>query len=206
MSSITKTELQVGTASRIWLLGLACWLGGLLWLVFNITGALALPLGPPIVEGTLGMLVLVGLMGGPLGLVALRTGGSGRPGRVGRVGAIVALLGLFSYLIGHTTQSVFVLATEEIGIFYAIGALLVSLGMLPLGIAALLARQLLGWRRFAPLSVGAYYATMIPMQVVFVIGPNGTPSNTLLAFWGMTWMLLGYAILSEARRREVVGV
>jgi hypothetical protein len=47
-----------------------------------------------------------------------------------------------------------------------------------------------------------YYAAMIPVQIVLFIGPNGTPSSTLLAFWGLTWALLGYAILSEVQTRR----
>jgi hypothetical protein len=202
MSSATKAEPRAASARLIPFLGPACLIGGLLWLVFILAGTLGLPLGPPIAEGLLGVLLLVGLMGGPLGLLALRAAGNGRTGRLGRIGAIVALLGLFSYLVGHTIESVFGLAAEEIGIFYAAGALLVGLGMLPLGIAAILARRLPGWRRFTPFSVGLYYAAMIPVQVVFFIGPDGAPSMALLAFWGLTWALLGYAILSDAGRRQ----
>lgn len=198
MSSITTTETQAKTSDLIRSLGLACLLGGLLWLVFNVSEAFGLPLGPLIVEGTMGVLLLMGLMGGPLGLLRLRAAGSGRTGRVGMVGASVALLGLCSYLVGYTIESVFGLAAQEIGIFYAAGALLVCIGMLPLGIATILARRLTGWRKFAPFSVGLYYAAMIPVQVAFFIGPSGTPSATLLAFWGLTWALLGYAIFSEA--------
>lgn len=200
MSSITKTESRAGIGSRVRLLGLACLVGGLLWWVLNISEPLGLPLGPPPVDGLLGVLLLAGLMGGPLGLLALQAAGDGRTGRIGRIGAVVALLGLLSYLAGQLLQTVLGLATEEIGIFYAAGALLVGLGMLALGIAALVARRLTGWLRFAPLTVGLYYAAMIPVQVLFFIGPNSTPSATLLAFWGVTWMLLGYAIFAEAGR------
>lgn len=199
MTSITNTDPRTKTSNSIQLSGLACLVGGLLWLVVNIAGAFGLPLGPPVVEGLLGVLLLLGLRGGPLGLLTLRAAGSGR---TGRVSAIVTLLGLVSYLTGQALQTALGLATSEIGIFYAAGALLVGLGMLLLGITVLLARRLAGWRRFAPLSVGLYYAAMIPVQIVLFIGPNGTPSSTLLAFWRLTWALLGYAILSEAQTRR----
>jgi hypothetical protein len=196
VSSETKT--QTTTQERLRFLGLACMIGGLLWWLLNVSGPLGLPLDNPMMQGLIGMVLLVGLMGGPLGLLALHAAGGGRTGRVGKVGGAVVLLGLLSYLAGQTLQTVFSLATSEIGIFYAVGALLIGLGMLPLGIAAVVARRLPGWRRFAPLSVGAYYVAMIPIQLVLFIVPNGAPSNTLLAFWGFTWALLGYAILSEA--------
>lgn len=198
MTSITNTDPRTKTSNSIQPSGLACLVGGLLWLVVNLAGAFGLPLGPPVVEGLLGVLLLLGLRGGPLGLLTLRAGG----GRTGRVSAIVTLLGLVSYLTGQALQTALGLATSEIGIFYAAGALLVGLGMLLLGITVLLARRLAGWRRFAPLSVGLYYAAMIPVQIVLFIGPNGTPSSTLLAFWRLTWALLGYAILSEAQTRR----
>lgn len=199
MSSITQTEAQVGSPNRTWPLGVACTIGGLLWWLLNASGPLGIPLGSPVVEGMIGIALLVGLMGGPLGLLALRATGARR---MGLAGAIVTLLGLVSYLTGQLLQTVFGLATQEIGIFYAAGALLVALGMLLLGIAAVLERRLMGWRRFAPLLVSLYYAAMIPVQIVFFIGPSGTPSSTLLAFWGLTWALLGYAISSEATKNR----
>lgn len=196
MTSVTKTEPRVATPSRVRSLGLVCLVGGLLWL-FNVgKEAFGLSLGPAFMEDLLAWLMLLGLMGGPLGLLFLGAAGRRRTGRVGVVGA---LLGLCSYLTGSVLETMFGFATSEIGVFYAAGALLVGLGMLLLGVAVVLERRLTGWRRFAPLSVGVYYAGMIPFQIVFFIGPNGTPSSTLLAFWGLTWMLLGYALFSETK-------
>jgi hypothetical protein len=195
MSTITKTEPQarMGSRANIRLLGLAALIGGLLWWLLNISEPLDIPLGPPVAQGLIGVVLLVGLMGGPLGLLALRATDNRR---MGRAGVVIALLGLLSYLTGQSLQTVLGLATSQIGVFYAAGALLVGLGMLPLGLAATLARRLSGWRQFAPLLVGMYYALTIPLQIVFFIGPNGIPSNTLLAFWGLTCALLGYAIFS----------
>jgi hypothetical protein len=199
MTSLTSTNSRSETAVIVRLFGLACMVGGLLWWLLNASEPFGIPLGPPLVGGVIGVVLLVGLTGGPLGLLALRATGNLRMGLIGNV---VTLVGLLSYLIGQTLQTVFGYAVQEIGIFYAAGALLVGIGTLVLGISTIRARRLSGWRRFAPLSVGAYYALMIPVQVVFFIGPDGAPSNTLLAFWGLTWMLLGYAIQSEAREPE----
>jgi hypothetical protein len=138
-------------------------------------------------------------MGGPLGLLASGAANGGQTGRAGLIGAIISLLGLLSYLIGVLYTS---LVDPEMGIFYALGALLSGVGMLPLGIAVLWARRLGGWQRFAPLLVGVYYALMIPIQIVFFIDPNGKPSATLLALWGLTWALLGYALFSSSRQRQ----
>ena len=195
MTSLTNTRSWPETAIIVRLFGLACMVGGLLWWLLNASEAFGFPLGPPVVEGAIGVVLLVGLMGGPLGLLALR--GTGRF-KMGLAGTTITVLGLISYLIGQLLQTAFGFATQEIGIFYAAGALLVGLGTLSLGIAAILARRLSGWRRYAPLSVGVYYALMIPVQVVFFIGPNGAPSSTLLSFWGFAWALFGYAIFSSA--------
>lgn len=73
---------------------------------------------------------------------------------MGLVGAIVTLPGLLSYLAGRLLQTVLGFATQEIGILYAAGALL----------------------------VGLYFAAMILVQIVFFFGPGGAPSSLLLAF------------------------
>jgi hypothetical protein len=195
MTSITSTRSRSETAIIVRLFGLACMVGGLLWWLLNASEPFGIPLGPPVVGGVIGVVLLVGLTGGPLGLLALRATGHLK---MGLAGTTITMVGLISYLTGQLLQTAFGFATQEIGIFYAAGALLVGLGTLLLGIAVTLARRLAGWRRFAPLFVGLYYAAMIPVQVVFFIRPDGAPSNTLLAFWGLTWALLGWAIFSSA--------
>jgi hypothetical protein len=70
-------------------------------------------------------------------LAYLPYGPSATGGRFGKIGAAIALPGLLSYLVGQLLQVILGLAATDIGIFYAMGAPLVCLGMLPLGIAAL---------------------------------------------------------------------
>jgi uncharacterized membrane protein len=74
--------------------------------------------------------------------------------------------------------------------------------MLTLGAATSMARRLPGWRRIAPVMVGIYYACMIPIQIIFFIIPQGAPSVTILAFWGLPWALLGWTIWSVARKPD----
>ncbi|MBS4201244.1 hypothetical protein KHA93_16525 [Bacillus sp. FJAT-49732] len=90
----------------------------------------------------------------------------------------------------------------EVEFFYPVGALLLGVGMLMLGIAVFVARSLTGWHRMAPLFVGVYYVAMIPFQIVFFIIPNGEPSPILLGIWSIPWILLGYAIWSSASSFE----
>jgi hypothetical protein len=184
--------------SRVQVLGLACLVGGLLFAGLNSTEDVGLT-PPASVSLILGVALLLGLMGGPLGLLASGGAGEGWAGRAGLIGAVISLLGLVSYFIGVLYTG---LVDPEMGIFYAIGALLSGVGMLPLGIAVIAARRLRGWRRLAPLLVGVYYALMIPIQIVFFIGPRGAPSPTLLAIWGLAWALLGYAIFTSASAIE----
>jgi hypothetical protein len=186
--------------NRIQLLGLACLVGGLLFAGINAMEDFGLVQSPASVFLVISVMLLLGMIGGPLGLLAIGAAGDGRMGRAGLVGAIISMLGLCSYLFGVLYTS---LVDPEMGIFYALGALLSGVGMLPLGIAVLLARRLRGWRRFAPLLVGAYYALMIPIQIVFFIGSTGKPSAILLALWGLTWALLGYSLFTTARQLQV---
>lgn len=172
--------------------GLACLLGGLLFLGINLLP----PHSSPLLLDGVSVLLLVGLVGGPLGVRGLYGFGQGKVRRLGGVGAIITLLGLLVYLIGVFANRL----NPELGFLYALGALFSGLGMLLAGIAVMVARQWPGWRRFAPLLVGLYYVLMIPIQVIFFIGPTGEPSHLLLGCWGVTWALLGYALASADRQ------
>ncbi|MCU0494359.1 MAG: hypothetical protein MUD01_22450 [Chloroflexaceae bacterium] len=152
--------------NRIQYAAIACMAGGVLFFALNIAGATGVVQEQSRIFDVLGFVLLFGLMGGPLGLLALRAVGDGWRGRIGVIGASITLLGLLSYLVGVLYTS---LVDPEMGIFYALGALLSGVGMLPLGIAVAIARRLTGWQRFAPLLVGLYYMLMIPIQIIFLL-------------------------------------
>lgn len=192
--SSNQTKPEVSTW-RIRFTGLACLTGGLLWAALVTVEQLQSPV-PPIIPGLLiPFPMLLGLACGPLGLLVLFASGSGRTRRIGLIGTSITLLGLFSYLAATLSKYI---VGYEVEFFYPIGALMVGVGMLILGIAVSLARRLPGWRRMAPFFVGVYYVAMIPFQIVFFIIPKGQPSLILLGFWSVTWILLGYAIWSCA--------
>ncbi|MEZ4730022.1 MAG: hypothetical protein R3E79_23070 [Caldilineaceae bacterium] len=145
---------------QIRLAGLACLLGGLLFFGINLLP----PESSPLILDVLSVLLLVCLAGGPLGVHGLHVFGSGRVRHLGGVGVSITLFGLLVYLVG-----VFAIRLKpELGFLYALGALFSGIGMLLTGIAVMVARQLPGWRRFAPLLVGLYYLIMIPIQIVFL--------------------------------------
>lgn len=186
------------SARRIRFAGLACLIGGLLVAVQIIVDSLQVL--PPIVTGLLIPIPLfLGLACGPLGLLILRANGSGRTRRVGLISTSIALLGICSYLAATLSKYV---VGYEVEIFYPLGAFLLGVGMLILGITVFVARRLTGWRRMAPLFVGVYYVVMIPFQIIFFIIPDGNPSPILLGCWSVTWILLGYAIWKSAPSLE----
>lgn len=184
------------SAGRIRFSGLACLIGGLLWAA--LVSVELLEAVPSIVSGLLIPIpMLLGMACGPLGLLILSASGSGRMRRVGLIGTSISLLGVCSYLAATLSKYI---VGYEVDLFYPVGALLIGVGMLMLGIAVFVGRWMTGWRRMAPLFVGLYYVVMIPFQIVFFIIPDGQPSSILLGFWSVAWILMGYAIWSSAPR------
>lgn len=182
------------SAGRIRFAGIACLIGGLLWPMLIIVESLEAV--PPIIPGLLiPFPMLLCLACGPLGIFMLRASGIGRMRWVGLIGTSITILGICSYLAATLSKYI---VGYEVEIFYPVGALLLGVGMLTLGIAVFVARRLTGWRRMAPLFVGLYYVVMIPFQIIFFIIPGENPSPILLGFWSVTWILLGYAIWSSS--------
>jgi len=195
LSNRAKTA---GSAGRIRFAGLACLIGGLLWATLVIIEQIQASVSS-IVSGLLiPFPMLLGMACGPLGLLVLSASGSGRMRRVGLIGAYISLLGVCSYLAATLSKYI---VGYEVEFFYPIGALLIGIGMLMLGIAGFAARWMTGWHRMTPLFVGLYYVAMIPFQIVFFIIPDGEPSPLLLGFWSIAWILMGYSIWSSARHR-----
>ncbi|MBW8347842.1 hypothetical protein K0H71_00085 [Bacillus sp. IITD106] len=193
MDSSVKPSME-----RIRLAGIACLTGGLLWALLVIVDPLEAV--PSIISDLLIPLpMLICLACGPLGLFMLRAIGKGRMKWVGHIGTSITLLGICSYLAAALSKYI---VGYEVEFFYPVGALLLGVGMLMLGIAVFVARRLTGWHRMAPLFVGVYYVAMIPFQIIFFIIPNGEPSPILLGFWSVTWILLGYSIWSSASSFE----
>jgi len=179
--------------------GLVVWPGGLAWFALCLLVASGIERSwNPAASNLLFALTNLCLMGGPIGLLILRAAGDGWKLRAGLTGASVTLLGQCSYIAGASYTFV---AGEENGFVHssrALGALLIGVGMLTLGSATSMARRLPRWRRIIPVTVGLYYACMIPIQITFFIIPKGSPSVTILAFWGLPWALLGWVIWSVA--------
>ena len=81
-----------------------------------------------------------------------------------------------------------------------IGAQLVAFGMILIGIAALRARVWGGWRLLAPFVVGLYLY-LIPFVGLILMGMGKLP-YTFVGLWGVTRILLGYAVFSSTNEEQ----
>jgi len=187
------------TSNRIRLLGWICVVCGALVAIAGflldsqVTGAVQADTAiARFANGLFGVAVL-GLMGGVLGLWSLRAGGSGW---LPQTATVVALVGLLLWTIGGLYLTTNASADQ---VFTPAGGLISSIGMIMLGIAVIRARVLNDWRKFVPLLVGGWFFVQLPLQVIFFIGVQGSPSYTiLLGVFGVLWALVGYVVQSYA--------
>ncbi len=88
------------------------------------------------------------------------------------------------------------------------GSLLLSVGMIALGAAAVGSRRASGWRGVAPLLVGAYFPLQLALQLAYFLnGRDGVPGprGELLGAWGLLWVWLGYGLASSPWGRRPSG-
>ncbi len=194
MSVRIEGRYPVATAERIRYAGLACMIGGGLEVVFGLVyffeGFTLFP-----VTEVVWSFALLGLMGGLLGMLWLRATGSGRGGRLILVVPLVGML-------FHLAAMVYFIAlgTRVDELLTPIGAQLMAFGMILVGVAALRAKVWRGWRVLVPFVVGLYFY-LVPFVGLILMG-TGKPPYTFVGLWGMTWMLLGYAISSSASEQR----
>jgi hypothetical protein len=181
-------------AERVRAAGIACAIGGALWVIVLMAAVVA----PDAVYGNAagfriweGLLIVVQalLLAGVVGLAwSGATGG----GWLGRIGLGIALVGRASFLVGEVRS----LATgTEDGTFLPLGALLTGVGMVLVGIAVLRARRWDDWHRYLPLLAGIYpFVAMFPLIAVM-----SEPPVLSIALWGIVWLLLGLALQARAR-------
>lgn len=149
----------------------------------------------PLTEG----LALLGVLGGLSGLHLLQRG---RYGKAGKAGFIAAFAGVFLAGAGHvlalpflefvnTGSVAYVLIGLDQGVFlplgtvYALGAFLMSLGFVVLGLATARARALPPW--CAPVLIGG-------VAGLWVLGNAGGWTA-----FGLAWILTGYALRAAER-------
>ncbi len=180
------------TTERIRLAGIICAIGGALWVIVLLAGAVA----HDAVYGNVatyrtweGLLIVVqGLL--LIGMAGLAWSGATGPGWLGRIGLGLALLGRAFFLVGEISS--FARGSDD-EVFVPLGALLTGLGMVLVGIAVVRARRWEGWHRLIPLLAGLYpFVAMFPFFAIM-----GTPPAPAIALWGVLWVLLGFALYAE---------
>jgi len=183
----------MANTERIRLAGIACAVGGALWVITLMTAVVA----RQAVYGSVrsyrvwdGLLIVVQALL-LVGVAGLAVSGAAGTGWLGRVGLGIALLGRTSFLIGELRS--FVQGSDD-ELFVPLGALTTGLGMLLAGIAIVRTRRWGGWHRFIPLLAGLYpFVAMFPILAI-----TGEPPLPMITLWGLLWLLLGLAMHAEA--------
>lgn len=125
-------------------------------------------------------LVLVGL----LGLRRARVIGESS---WGRVGLHLAIAGRVVFLAAEVTA--IAVGHGELALF-PVAAVSTGIGMLMAGVAVVRARRWQGWRRFAPVGMGAYpFIFMFPILAV-----TGERPNLAVSLWGLTFIGIAAAL------------
>jgi hypothetical protein len=180
-------------AERQRVTGVACAIGGALWVGNVLLGVLNS-------EGMHGniatfrsweavfVLLQILLLSGVVGLA--RSGATGA-GWLGRIGLGIALVGRTAFVLAELHN--FAKGADDSPLL-PLGALVTGLGMVLVGLAVLRARRWAGWHRPIPLLAGLYpFGAMFP-----ILAATGQPPEPLIALWGALWFLLGLALHAEA--------
>jgi hypothetical protein len=183
---------------RFRLIGLLCLLGGSLQLIDTpLDMWWSAPTSPiHAVALVIWTIANVALMGGPVGIITRRF--------VPRGGAAIAGAGLT--LLGNLCQIggmlCYLLFPHTAGgqVLTPLGGILITLGMVVLGIATLGGKKLSGWQAWVPLLVGLYFLVqLVVVQIPFFLRRGHPLFAPLLDLWGLFWILLALVIVwSEA--------
>lgn len=188
---------------RLRLLGALCLLGGILQLS-DTPLDLWWPTPPSPFHAAARLIWAIAnlaLIGGPIGIIAGRLVS---PGWLAMAGAVIAILGNLSQGSGM----IFYLLLPDSGVGQALtppGGILIALGMIVLGSAALLRKRFPGWRTWTPILVGLYFvAQLLVIQIPFFLSKGHLIFAPLVDLWGFFWILLGVVIIrSEAVPAQV---
>jgi hypothetical protein len=124
--------------------------------------------------------------------------GIGMLGVLGRglFGRIALALALLAYALA-SLDGLLILAglfSSETSPLFAVSRLGTLVGMLLVGIAALVARRWTGWRMLSP------FAVPLAMPLAIVAGLVTGAMVPIPLFIGLAWLLIGYAVFSTPRQ------
>lgn len=111
-------------------------------------------------------------------------------GALARTGLALAIVGLVLLALGNV-----LLPLGDLWYFYAAATILIPLGFILAGAAALRHHAWHGWERFVPIGVG-----ILPLVVVYpslALGPSSPLGEFLVGLWGLSFVVLGWAELRE---------
>ena len=124
------------------------------------------------------------VLGGLLGLGRLGVTGDSR---WGKAGLRLAITGRVLFL---AAEGVAIAMANDDNPLFPLAAVTTSLGMLGVGGAIIGARRLTGWRRYLPLTVGAYpFVLMFPLLAI-----TGERPDLALTGWGLTFVGVAVAL------------
>lgn len=146
-----------------------------------------------LIWGITQVLIVVGLM------AFARSGAASTT--AGRVGGRLAVAGALLYVMAHALSLVAYDAPLDDPLSVAVlscfgvGTLLTAVGLIIAGMATLRSGAWSGWRRYAPLVLGAWMVAMMPLQF--------TPALPLaVGIYALAVMGLGVALIVEGLARE----
>ena len=122
-----------------------------------------------------------------VGLVGLRHARVIGESPWGRAGLHLAIAGRVVFLAGEVTA--ILVGHGELALF-PVAAVSTGIGMLMAGVAVVRARRWQGWRRLAPVAMGAYpFIFMFPILAV-----TGERPNLAVSLWGLTFIGIAAAV------------
>ena len=170
--------------------GLASVLGGLLWILIWYMRLFLDPSDRAVRrlhEGQYEYLIFIPSILFMAGLAAVHVLQAQRSRQLGKRGLILLLVALALMAVGVVVES---------GIF-AIGILLLIIGLIPFGLATLRAQVLPRWSRPLPLITSVVLLASGIISLLF--NPHRDPfiEMFLATLFGIPWILLGYAVWSQ---------
>jgi hypothetical protein len=130
------------------------------------------------------------------GMQGLEWSGAVGTSRLGRWSLRIFQLGLVFLMTGSI---IYIATGNQNSPFFPLGGLSIAVTGLLVGIAVWRAVVLPGWRRVSPTLVGAYYVFGMLVPAI-AAGPNTSGPPAFLEFlWGVTWVLMGLALLIPVR-------